>query len=72
MKISIKVELYLAYATCLVWLFADFLSVFVYFKTQNPVFITWALLCLVLFNIELLLIKGYKKEDNNGDKKQKQ
>ena len=71
MKISSKVELYLSYATCPVWLVVDFLSVFAYFNTKNPVFITWALLSLILLNIEILFIREYKKEDNNGDKKQK-
>jgi len=71
MKKSTKLALYIGYATCLVWLVVDFLSVFVYFKTKNPVFITWALLSLILLNIEILFIREYKKEDNNGDKKQK-
>lgn len=63
-----KIALYIANASCIIWIFVDVLSCYVYFTTKNPIFITWALLSLILMNMEVFLIREYKKEDKNGDK----
>ena len=67
MDTKTKIALYVAHASCIIWIFADVLSCYVYFVTKNPVYITWALLSLILVNIELFFIREYKKEDKNGD-----